>query len=31
MKLEMDEVFRLAELKKDETITVSPLGKVEFP
>jgi len=31
MRLEMDEVFRLAALKKDETIMVSSNGKVKFP
>ena len=30
MKLEMDEVLKLAELKKDETIMVSPTGNSTF-
>jgi hypothetical protein len=31
MKLEMDEVFKLANMKKDETIMVSPVGEITFP
>lgn len=31
MKLEMEEVFKLARMKKDETIMVSPTGEITFP